>query len=57
MMKFMIILLLKKNQLEYKFGNNFIVPIRSDGMINATGLDQGNNIDDRLRCHQHCGLN
>ena len=31
MMKFMIILLLKKNQLEYKFGNNFIVPIRSDG--------------------------
>jgi hypothetical protein len=23
---------------EYKFGNNFIVPIRSDGMINATSL-------------------
>jgi hypothetical protein len=23
---------------EYKFGNNFIVPIRSDGMINATAL-------------------
>jgi hypothetical protein len=23
---------------EYKFGNNFIVPIRSDGMINATTL-------------------
>ena len=23
---------------EYKFGDNFIVPIRSDGMINATSL-------------------